>query len=86
MKRAMGRVALAVYGIAVLAVLVMGSEAKLEEAVGYITEAREVHMNWIEVLLGCQSDCAEMAERVGSLRHHKEWVRRYDVVLEVLGE
>lgn len=77
-------VAALVCGVALWCV---ASEAatKRSEAVAYITEARDVHVRWIEQIEECEADCEALVERVGSVEHHVEWVRRYDVVLEVLG-
>lgn len=72
--------------LAVLLGTILGetAESRRQRAVGYISEARDVHLSWIELLLVCERDCDQMVARVGTLEHHKEWVRRYDLVLEVL--
>lgn len=55
------------------------------EARSYIEEARDVHVEWIDALSNCElARCAEMASKVGPVEYHREWVRRYDFVLEVL--
>lgn len=53
-------------------------------AIAYITEAKDVHEEWVEQLIECRVACNELAELVGTVKYHEEWVRRYAVVLEVL--
>lgn len=60
---------------------------KRERATKDIKEAREIHAEWAEWVEQEPEEAAEpvaQVETVGDAKFHREWVRRYDRVLEVL--
>ena len=71
-----------------------GTAAKKDEAIRYAEEGRQSHKSWADWLEHCETcdDCrASMPSRerlereIGTLDEQREWVRKYDVILQALG-
>ena len=59
---------------------------KVKKAIDYIEECLHIHEQWIEY----QSDDSWIKDieptDVGGPEHHKKWVEKYELVLEVLND
>jgi len=54
---------------------------EVQEAIGYIEECRDIHIDWAEYL----TDNPEYdSTQIGNAEWHWEWVRRYNHVLNIL--
>lgn len=63
----------------------MNREEAVEQAIAYIEECRQTHVNWADWQETNPDWEAETQPRqVGDAEHHREWVEKYDLVLDVL--
>lgn len=61
--------------------LALPSSKQINEAIGYIEECRDIHVEWVEYL----TDNNEYdSTQVGDVEWHQEWVDRYNKTLKVL--
>lgn len=56
-----------------------------DEAIAFIREARQIHLEWASYQEAEPNWEAEVSSsKVGDAEHHREWVKKYDQILEVL--
>ena len=60
------------------------TEGRRQEALEYISDARHVHQQWVEMLTICGDACDSLTLTAGGIEYHREWVRRYNIVLKEL--
>jgi hypothetical protein len=69
--------------------MAMPRETERQRAIRYVKEERASHVHWAIWLADKRKTHPEMARAyaptVGGLSYHRRWIRRYDLVLKVLG-
>lgn len=63
------------------------NDSRREEAISYIREDLDIHAQWVRYLTENPDAATEtvcQGDAVGDVAHHQEWMRRLDLVLQVL--
>jgi len=60
-------------------------EVQCDDATRYASEAHRIHNDWI-IYIESGRATPEQVKTGGNVEWHKEWVRRYDVIIDAVKE